>query len=118
FSGQSKNRATALPFAAFVSNPENQREVAEQHSVLPSTAGALHDPYFTADDGADDARVRGQAAAQADEAVVWWPPAFSGERTAEFLREQIAQAVLGQKSAQEALDAAVEYADQRLESSN
>ena len=49
---------------------------------------------------------------------MWWPPAFSGESSAEFLREQIAQAVLGQKSAQDALDAAVEYADQRLESSN
>ena len=117
-SGQSENRATALAFAAFVTNPENQREFAEQASVFPSTDGALDDPYFTEDDGSDDAGIRVQSAAQVKEAVVWWPPAFSGESSAEFLREQIAQAVLGQKSAQDALDAAVEYADQRLESSN
>ena len=117
-SAQSKNQATALAFAAFVTNAENQMEFAEQASVFPSTAGALDDPYFTEDDGSDDAGIRVQSAAQVKEAVVWWPPAFSGESSAEFLREQIAQAVLGQKSAQEALDAAVEYADQRLESSN
>ena len=101
-----------------MTNPENQREFAEQASVFPSTAGALDDPYFTEDDGSDDASIRVQSAAQVKEAVVWWPPAFSGESSAEFLREQIAQAVLGQKSAQDALDAAVEYADQSLESSN
>ena len=117
-SAQSKNQATALAFAAFVTNAENQMEFAEQASVFPSTAGALDDPYFTEDDGSDDAGIRVQSAAQVKEAVVWWPPAFSAESSAEFLREQIAQAVLGQKSAQEALDAAVEYADQRLESSN
>lgn len=117
-SAQSKNQATALAFAAFVTNAENQMEFAEQASVFPSTAGALDDPYFTEDDGSDDAGIRVQSAAQVKEAVVWWPPAFSAESSAEFLREQIAQAVLGQKTAQDALDAAVEYADQRLESSN
>lgn len=117
-SAQSQNRATALAFAAFVANPDNQRDFAEQASVFPSTAGALEDDYFTEDDGSDDAAIRVQSAAQVSEAVVWWPPAFSGESSAEYLREQIAQAVLGQKTTQEALDAAVEYADQRLESSN
>lgn len=115
-SAQSQNRATALAFAAFVTNPENQMDFAEQASVFPSTAGALEDDYFTEDDGSDDAAIRVQSAAQVKEAAVWWPPAFSGESSAEYLREQIAQAVLGQKTAQEALDAAVEYADQRLES--
>ena len=112
---QSNNQATALAFAAFVTNPENQMEFAKQASVFPSTAGALDDEYFTEDDGSDDGAIRVQSAAQVKEAVVWWPPAFSGESSAEYLREQIAQAVLGQKTPQEALDATVDYADQRLE---
>ena len=112
---ESNNQATALAFAAFVTNPENQMEFAKQASVFPSTAGALDDEYFTEDDGSDDGAIRVQSAAQVKEAVVWWPPAFSGESSAEYLREQIAQAVLGQKTPQEALDATVDYADQRLE---
>jgi len=112
---ESNNQATALAFAAFVTNPDNQMEFAKQASVFPSTAGALDDEYFTEDDGSDDGAIRVQSAAQVKEAVVWWPPAFSGESSAEYLREQIAQAVLGQKTPQEALDATVDYADQRLE---
>lgn len=115
---ESDNQATALAFAAFVTNPENQMEFAKQASVFPSTAGALDDEYFTEDDGSDDSAIRVQSAAQVKEAVVWWPPAFSGESSAEYLREQIAQAVLGQKTPQEALDATVDYADQRLETSD
>jgi len=114
-SAQSENQSTALAFAAFVSNPENQMEFAKQAAVFPSTAGALEDEYFTEDDGTDDGAIRVQSAAQVKEAVAWWPPAFSGESSAEFLREQIAQAVLGQTTPQEALDAAVDYADQRIE---
>lgn len=115
---QSENAATAMAFAAFVTNPENQMEFARQASVFPSTQGALEDPYFTEDDGSDDAAIRVQSAAQVSEAVVWWPPAFSGESSAEYLREQVGQAVLGDKSAQDALDASVEYADERIETAD
>src|SRR5699024_12266379 len=101
--------------AALLRTPEPQRESAKQASVFPSTAGALEDEYFTEDDGTADGAIRVQSAAQVKEAVAWWPPAFSGESSAEFLREQIAQAVLGETTPQEALDAAVDYADQRIE---
>lgn len=114
-SAQSQNRATALAFASFVANPENQMKFAEQASVFPSTAGSLDDAYFTEDDGSDEATIRVESATQVKDAAVWWPPAFSGESSAEYLREQIAQAVLGQKTPQEALDASVEYANQRIE---
>lgn len=115
---QSKNTATAMAFAAFATNPDNQMEFAKQASVFPSNEGALEDPYFTEDDGSDDAKIRVQSAAQVGEAVVWWPPAFSGESSAEYLREQIGQAVLGEKSAKDALDASVEYANQRIKSAS
>ncbi|MGY5764277.1 extracellular solute-binding protein [Brachybacterium sp. DNPG3] len=113
-SSQSTNLATALAFAAFATNPENQMEFATQASVFPSNDGALEDARFTEDDGTDDGAIRVQSAAQVKEAVVWWPPAFSGESSAVYLQEQIGQALLGQKTAQEALDAAVSYADDRI----
>lgn len=113
-SAASDNQATAMAFAAFVSNPENQMEFAQAASVFPSTAGALDDPYFTESDGSDEQEIRVQSANQVKEAQVYWPPPFSGASSAEYLREQISQAVLGEKSAQEALDASVEYANERV----
>lgn len=117
-SSQSSNLATALAFAAFATSAENQMEFAKQASVFPSTDGALDDEYFTEDDGSDDGAIRVQSAAQVKEAVVWWPPAFSGESSAVYLQEQIGQALLGQKSAQDALDDAVAYADERIVTSD
>ena len=111
---QSKNTATAIAFSEFVTNVENQTEFAKSASVFPSAAGALDDPFFTENDGSDDALVRSISAGQLDKAVVWWPPAFAGESSAEYFRDQIGQAVLGKKTAQEALDDAVAYANERI----
>lgn len=111
---QSENSATAQAFAKFVTSPENQLAFAKEASVFPSSAGSLDDPYFTEDDGTDVGELRVEAAQQVADAVVWWPPAFSGGADVESLREQIAQAVLGKKTAQEALDAAVAYSNERL----
>jgi len=112
----SENTPTAIAFAQFVTNPDNQMSFAEAASVFPSTQGSLDDPYFTEDDGSDEARVRVQAAKQVEEAKVWVPPTFS-ESAATYLHEQFAQAVMGQQSPQDALDAAVQYADDRITTS-
>ena len=109
----SENQPLALAFAKFVTNADNQFEFASQAAVFPSADGALEDPHFTEDDGSDDARVRVEAAQQVEDAVVYWPPAFSSQ-SADYLREQVALAILGDKSPQEALDEAVAYANERI----
>lgn len=110
----SDHHELAIDFARYVTNAENQMEFAQAASVFPSSAGSLDDPYFTEDDGDQATQVRLEAAQQVKEAVVWWPPAFSGSADADMLREQIAQALLGDKSVQDALDASVEYSNERL----
>lgn len=107
----------AKEFAKYVTNDANQLEFAKAASVFPSSAGTLDDPYFTEDDGDGATAVRLQSAEQVREAVVWWPAAFSGAADVGTLREQIAQAVLGQKTAHEALDASVAYSNERLATS-
>lgn len=110
----SANPELAVDFATYVTNAEHQMAFAEAASVFPSSAGSLDDPYFTEDDGDPLTQVRIESANQVREAVVWWPPAFSGAADADMLREQIAQALLGDKSVQEALDEAVSYSNGRL----
>lgn len=111
---ESENTATAKAFAQFVTNPGNQMAFAKEASVFPSTADTLDNPYFTKDDGTDEGRLRAEAAEQVGEAVVWWPPAFSGGPDVENLREEIAGALLGKKTAKDALDDAVDYSNDRL----
>lgn len=110
----SKNPELATEFAKYVTNSENQFSFAQAANVFPSSAGTLDDPYFTEEDGTPETQVRVETAEQVADAVVWWPPAFSGAADAETLREQIALAVLGNQTAQEALDAAVDYSNSRL----
>lgn len=111
----SKNQELALDFAKFVTNSDNQFEFAKSANVFPSSAGTIDDPYFTTVvDGDEGSQVRVESAEQVRHAVVWWPPAFSGAVDEPELREQIAQAVLGQRTAQEALDQAVSFSNQRI----
>lgn len=110
----SENVELAREFAKYVTNSENQLAFAQAASVFPSSEGTLDDPYYTEDDGDGATAVRLEAAAQVREAVVWWPAAFSGGPDAATLREEIALAVLGEKTAKEALDASVEYSNNRL----
>ncbi|AXG81788.1 ABC transporter substrate-binding protein [Streptomyces paludis] len=112
---RSKHPGLAKAFATYVTNSANQLAFAQKASVFPSSAGTLDDPYFTEDDGDPATKVRIESTAQVREAVVWWPPAFSGSADSETLREQIAQALLGKKSVKSALDASVTYSNDRLE---
>ncbi|MEU4895008.1 extracellular solute-binding protein [Streptomyces sp. NPDC044780] len=111
----SKNQALASAFAKYVTNSAHQLSFAKKASVFPSSAGTLDDPYFTKDDGDLATEVRLESAEQVKKAVVWWPPAFSGAADSQTLREQIAQALLGKKSAKKALDDSVRYSNERLD---
>lgn len=112
-SEQSENKATAKEFARFVTNAQNQLAFAKEVNIFPSTVGTIDDEFFTTSDGSANDEVRVMAAAQLQDAVVYSPASFTEPMKSE-LRDQLAQAMLGEKSAQEALDASVEYANQRL----
>lgn len=111
---KSKNLPTAVAFAKFVTDRDNQLAFSKQAAIFPSAAGALDDPYFTAGDGTDESSLRLESAKAVSEAIVYWPASFSS-KCADYLREQIALAVLGKKDVQTALDDAVEYANGTLQ---
>ncbi|MEV6713812.1 sugar ABC transporter substrate-binding protein [Lentzea sp. NPDC051208] len=102
----SKNQATALAFGRFVTNAENQVKFAKLASIFPSTSKGGDDPYFTTEDGTDEARVRVAAAKQLKTAVNYTPVQFS-DQMREALLQQLADAMLGKKSPKQALNDAV-----------
>ncbi|GLY00518.1 MULTISPECIES: extracellular solute-binding protein [Actinoplanes] len=110
---KSKNTATAVAFAKFATNRENQLGFSSKAAIFPSAAGALEDAYFTTDDGTPEAKLRVESAKAVSEAIVYWPAAFSS-KSVDFMREQIALAVLGKKDVQAALDESVKYAQDNL----
>jgi multiple sugar transport system substrate-binding protein len=99
----SKNKPTALAFGRFVTNAENQLKFSKLATIFPSTQGSMNDPYFTTEDGTDEARVRVAAAKQLGDAVNYTPVQFSSQMQ-EALRQQVADAMLGKKPVKQALD--------------
>ncbi|MFT4235323.1 MAG: sugar ABC transporter substrate-binding protein [Microbacterium sp.] len=112
-SEQSENKSTAKEFARWVSNAENQLGFAKVVNVFPSTIGTIEDDFFTTSDGSANDEVRVTSAAQLADAVAYQPGSFTDAMKSE-LRDQIALAMLGKQSAQDALDAVVEYSNQRI----
>lgn len=110
----SHNMPLAIEWAKFVTNAANQIEFCKLANVFPSAEGALNDPWFTESDGTPERQVIVDSAKTINDAVVWWPPAFSGDADANTLREQIALAVMGNQTAQEALDNAASFSNDRL----
>ncbi|MGW0583565.1 extracellular solute-binding protein, partial [Streptomyces sp. NPDC002920] len=113
-SSRTKNASTAVAFAKFATNAENQLAFAHRAAIFPATAGTLDDPFFTKDDATDEGRVRVESAAQIERAVVHWPPAFS-QAMVDELREQVALALKGDKSPKQALDDTVDFCNDRLD---
>lgn len=112
-SAGTENAPTAVAFAKWVTNAQSQLEFAKQVSVFPSSAGTLDDPYFDKSDGSDEDEVRVLSAKQVETAVIHSPSMFPEPAKAE-LREQIAKALLGEKSVEDALDDVVAYANERI----
>lgn len=106
-SAKSENLATALAFAEFMTNAENQNAFAHIANVFPSTQGSDEDTYFTENDGtpAAEARVTGFESLQTAEVLT--PYTVNGAMN-DYLGQQIALAIRGDIDGQEALDASVE----------
>lgn len=112
----SKNASTALAFAQFLTNAQNQLEWAKDPNVVifPSTTESLKDPFFQKVEGTDpfaEARkivANDRETATADEIAL-----TPGELNA--IVAQIQLAMQGKKSAQAALDEAQSKANALIE---
>lgn len=103
----SENLAAALAFAEFVTNAENQNAFAHIANVFPSTQGSDADPYFTEDDGTPSAKARITGFESLKTAEVLTPYSVNGAMN-DYLNQQIALAIRGDITGQEALDKSVE----------
>ncbi|KAB1146715.1 sugar ABC transporter substrate-binding protein [Streptomyces luteolifulvus] len=110
---RTKRTPAAVAFAHYVTDAERQMSFAKQVAIFPSTAGSLDDPYFTEQDGTDETRVRVAAAKSLKNAVNYTPVLFSEQMKTE-LRNEVAKALQGKESPQEALDNAVRACDRLL----
>ncbi|MBQ0995347.1 ABC transporter substrate-binding protein [Streptomyces sp. RK62] len=111
---QTKRTPAAVAFAHYVTDAEHQMSFAKKVAIFPSTAGSLDDPYFTKEDGTDETRVRVAAAKSLKNAVNYTPVLFS-EQMKTALRNEVAKALQGKESPEEALDNAVAACDRLLQ---
>ncbi|MGP3691479.1 ABC transporter substrate-binding protein [Streptomyces sp. IBSNAI002] len=110
---RSKVKPAAVAFAHWVTNAENQMKFAHEVAVFPSTTGSLDDAFFTDDGGTDEGRVRVAAATALKTAVNYTPAVFT-EQMKTVLKNEVAKAMQGKKSAKQAMDDAVAECDKLL----
>lgn len=112
----SKNSATALAFAEFVTNTENQIEFVKLATgFFPGTIAANKDVTVFAETAKNDMQKKANelAAAQMDDARMVGAPQFTEDMNS-YAQQQIALAVKGQITAEEALKKSVAYAEQNV----
>ncbi|MGW7003598.1 ABC transporter substrate-binding protein [Streptomyces sp. NPDC054933] len=112
----SQHKAAAIAFAHFITDKQNQESFAHKVAIFPSTKGSLDEPYWTQDDGTDEGRVRVASAKMLKGAVNYTPVVLSDEMKT-VLQNQVALALQGRKSPQQALDDAVAQSDKLLKQS-
>ncbi|TVL89549.1 extracellular solute-binding protein [Streptomyces sp. SAJ15] len=113
---RSEHKAAAVAFAHFVTDKENQESFAHEVAIFPSTRGSLEKAYWSRDDGSDESRVRVAAARMLKGAVNYTPVVMSDEMKT-VLQNEVAKALQGRKSPQDALDDAVEQSNKLLRQS-
>ncbi len=102
----------AVDFALFVTNDVNQLAFAQSANVLPSTAAALADDYFEADENAAGGveLARSISASQMNQAEVLIPAMDDINLLQGIVYDNLQAAMLGQKTVEQAIaDAAAEW---------
>ncbi|MER5961608.1 extracellular solute-binding protein [Streptomyces sp. NPDC002057] len=101
-----RNPAAALALARWVTSAENQAAFAHLTSIFPSTRASANDPFFSESDGtnAGDAKV---IAFKSLAAARMLQPVQVNEAMSTVVNQQIALAIDGRTSSQQALDTAV-----------
>ncbi|TDE39304.1 sugar ABC transporter substrate-binding protein [Nonomuraea mesophila] len=107
----SPNQAAAIKFATFMTNGENQLAFSKITTVLPSVSEALKDPYFSTSDGTPEAEARKLSAAAMQNAKNLTPVEYD-DRVKKVVVGKVQLAMQGELTAKEALDQAVEEANQ------
>ncbi|WP_158088593.1 ABC transporter substrate-binding protein [Thermoactinospora rubra] len=107
----SPNREAALKLARFITDKDNQLAFSRIVAVLPSVTEALGDPYFTTTDGTPESEARKLSAAALPTAKNLTPVQFD-DRVKKAVIGKIQLALQGELSAKEALDQAVEEANE------
>lgn len=102
----SKNQATALAFAKYLTSSDSQLALAQQSSVFPSTAASLEDDFFTAAPTDLATQARAIAGASLLEGKTLAKPAAVDSEFATTLWSSVQTAILGETSPEDALDAA------------
>ncbi|GLW57480.1 ABC transporter substrate-binding protein [Kitasatospora phosalacinea] len=106
-----KNQATALDFAEYLSNAQNQLAFSKIVTILPSTLESLKDPYFKAEgDTTPEGTARRISAEQIARARNLVPVQYDSRVTAAVVGK-VQLALQGKLTPQQALDQAVEEAD-------
>ncbi|WP_408008539.1 ABC transporter substrate-binding protein [Pseudalkalibacillus sp. A8] len=112
---KSEHPKEAAKFALYVTNTKNQLEFAKLVAIFPSTKETLEDPFFT------DFEVK-NIHDEARKLMVEISPKLTinslgiekEQELKDFYLEQIRAALLGEKTAKEALDTAVEHWNEAL----
>jgi putative chitobiose transport system substrate-binding protein len=102
----------ALKFALFVTNDANQLAFSKTANVLPSTAKALQDPYFTSitADAPPLDQTRSISAKQMQDAEVLVPNIKDIKELQKIVYDNLQASMLGEKSVDQAVaDAAAEW---------
>ncbi|MFF7178709.1 extracellular solute-binding protein [Streptomyces sp. NPDC008121] len=108
-----KNRATALALARWVTSAENQAAFARLTSVFPSTKASAGDPFFSASDGSNAGAAKVTAFTSLAAARTL-EPVQANDAIKTVVNQQIALALNGQSDSQKALDTAVARGNQLL----
>ncbi|MFE4637814.1 ABC transporter substrate-binding protein [Streptomyces sp. NPDC056773] len=111
---KSKNAATAVAFAHFVTNQKNQEDFGHKVAVFPSTKGSLDKDYWAKEDGTEEGKIRVASAKMLPTAVNYTPVLFSDEMKT-ILRNEIAKYFQDKATPKEALDSAVAQMDKLLQ---
>jgi multiple sugar transport system substrate-binding protein len=109
-----KNLPTALALARFLTDAENQEAFAEEvPGVFPSTVESQDNPSFAQSDGTAEGDAKVIAFTGLPDAEVLQPVEVT-EAMSTYFEQQVAAAIAGQVTSQEALDAAVAKCNQLL----
>jgi putative chitobiose transport system substrate-binding protein len=106
--GASANPNASLALATFVTNPCNMVQFSKMVPIYPSTLTALTDPFFTTNGELVEESARIPAAQSLPTAVVLLPTLPNADLFNEEVNNAVASAILGELTAQEALDQAVD----------
>ncbi|WP_104062380.1 ABC transporter substrate-binding protein [Arthrobacter sp. 4R501] len=104
----SKQQATAVAFAKFMTSPDNQLSLAKQSSVFPSTSESLKDSFFTAPATDLPTESRAIAASSLLDGKTIAKPAAVDAEFATTLWSSLQPAILGEISPEAALAGAQE----------